>query len=174
MPADPDHLAVSIDNLTGAIEGNTGEMKALRDAIDDLRISYEHAVRNSDCPYLAEAQTVRRILPSFPLDEALEMDLTPEQIRQAVAQGVTTSAGLRRVEKNTWDDEIAESIACAHCDVDSPTFLSAALEQGWTNLCRDDGAGWNYLGVCPQCLAKQNAVPIPETAQTDKQPRLFG
>ena len=90
-----DRLADAIETLASAIEGNTGEMKALRDAIDDLRTSYEYAVRNSECPYLAEANTVRRILPSFPLDDALDMELTPDQIRRAIAEGVTTAVGLR-------------------------------------------------------------------------------
>ncbi len=116
MPrCDTDRLAASLDTLAGAIEGNTQEMKALRDAIDDLRIEYVHAVRNADCPYLAEASTVRRILPSFPLDDALEMELTPEQIRQAIAEGVTTAVGLRRIEKNSRSDEVPETICCALC-----------------------------------------------------------
>jgi hypothetical protein len=64
---DSDRLPDSIGTLATAIEGNTQEMKALRDAIDDLRTEYVHAIRNSECPCLAEAQAVRRILPSFPL-----------------------------------------------------------------------------------------------------------
>ena len=114
MAADrSDRLAESIETLASAIEGNTQEIKALRDAIDDLRTEYVHAIRNAECPYLAEAKAVRRILPSFPLDDALEMDLTPEQVRQAVAEGVTTAVGLRRIEKNTRADEVPETIACA-------------------------------------------------------------
>jgi len=148
-------------------------MKALRDAIDDLRTSYEHAVRNADCPYLVEAQTVRSILPSFPLDDALEMGLTAEQIRQAIAEGVTSAVGLRRIEKNARGEEIPETIACAHCDVDSPPSLSAALEEGWIDLCCDDGPGWNYIGVCPECFARENAVPSLEATPTDKQAQLF-
>ncbi len=173
-PNDPDHLAASIDNLASAIEGNTGEMKALRDAIDDLRISYEHAVRNSDCPYLTEAQTVRSILPSFPLDDALEMGLTAEQIRQAIAEGVTTAMGLRRIEKNARGEEIPESIACAHCDASSPPSLSAALEEGWTDLCCDDGPGWNYLGICPECQAQENETTESECPPPAPQKSLFG
>jgi hypothetical protein len=96
---EPDRLADAIETLAGAIEGNTCEMKALRDAIDDLRTEYVHAIRNAECPYLAEAKAVRRILPSFPLDDALEMELSPDQIRQAIAEGVTTAVGLRRIEK---------------------------------------------------------------------------
>ena len=171
---DSDRLADSIGTLATAVEGNTQEMKALRDAIDDLRTSYEHAVRNSDCPYLAEASTVRRILPSFPLDDALEMELTPEQIRQAIAEGVTTAVGLRRIEKNTRADEIPETIACARCDADSPESLAAALQEGWTDLCRDDGPGWNYLGVCPVCRAQEDQVPEPEATEAEQQKPWFG
>ena len=175
MPrSDTDRFAATLDTLAGAIEGNTQEMKALRDAIDDLRTEYVHAIRNSDCPYLAEAQIVRRILPSFPLDDALEMELSPEQIRQAIAGGVTTAAGLHRIEKNTRSDEVPETIACAHCDADSPASLAAALQEGWTRLQRDDGAGWNYLGVCPACRAQdEEDAPAPEARRTEDQKQLF-
>ena len=148
-------------------------MKALRDAIDDLRTEYVHAIRNSACPYLAEAKDMRRILPSFPLDDALEMDLTPDQIRQAIAEGVTTAVGLRRIGKNTRSDEVPESIACAHCDADSPPSLAAALQEGWIDLCRDDGAGANYIGVCPECQAQELAEAEPEAPQIDSQTQLF-
>lgn len=173
MPPDSDRLADSLETLASAIGGNTQEVKALRDAIDDLRVSYEHAVRNADCPYLAEAATIRRVLPSFPLDDALEMGLTPEQIQRAIAEGVTTVVGLRRIEKNSRADEIPETIACTHCDVDSPPSIAAALQKGWTDLCREDGLGWNYLGVCPECQAQENAVPGPEVTEADQQKRLF-
>jgi len=171
---DSGRLAESIETLASAVLGNTQEMKALRDAIDDLRTSYEHAVRNADCPYLVEAATVRRILPSFPLDGALEMELTPDQIRQAIAEGVTTAVGLRRIEKNTRADEVPESIACARCDAASPESLAAALQEGWTDLCRDDGEGWNYLGVCPECRAQEDQVPESEAPEAEEQKRLFG
>jgi predicted DNA-binding transcriptional regulator AlpA len=151
MAADhSDRLADYIETLAIAIEGNTQEMKALRDAIDDLRIEYVHAIRNADCPYLAEAKAVKRILPSFPLNDALEMDLSPEQIRQAVAEGVTTAVGLRRIETNTRADAVPETIACARCDACSPESVAVALQEGWTDICRDVGAGWNYLGICSQ------------------------
>ena len=172
-PDDSDRLADTIENLASAIQGNTDEMKALRDAIDDLRTSYEYAVRNSECPYLAEAATVRRLLPSFPLDDALEMDLTPEQIRQAMAEGVTTAAGLRQIEKNGRSDEVPETIACARCDVCSPASLAEALQEGWIDLCRDDGPGWNYLGICPECQAQENTAANQDATQMDNQKRLF-
>jgi hypothetical protein len=173
MASDHDRLADSIEALASAVEGNTQEMKALRDAIDDLRTEYVHAIRDSECPYLAEAKAVRRILPSFPLDDALEMDLTPDQIRQAIAEGVTTAVGLRRIQKNTRSDELRETITCAHCDVDSPESLAAALQEGWTDLCRDDGQRWNYLGVCPECRARENEPVEREAEPGQDQKRLF-
>ncbi|MGA2035004.1 MAG: hypothetical protein ABSG68_22370, partial [Thermoguttaceae bacterium] len=36
-------------------------------------------------------------------------------IRQAIAGGITTIAGLRRIEKNTRSDEVPETIACVLC-----------------------------------------------------------
>ena len=166
-------LANAIETLATEIESNTQEMKALRDAIDDLRTEYVHAIRNAECPYLAEAKAVRRILPSFPLDDALEMELTPAQIRQAVAEGVTTAVGLRRIEKNSRADAVPETIACARCDACSPESLAAALQEGWTDICRDDGAGWNYLGICPECQTQESQAVDPEASQQDPQKHLF-
>jgi hypothetical protein len=102
-----------------------------------------------------------------------EMGLTPEQIQQAKAEGVTTELGLRRIEKNTRSDAIPETIACARCDVDSPASIAAALQEGWTDLCRDDGSGWNYLGVCPECQAQESQAGEPEASQKDPQKHLF-
>ena len=53
--------------------------------------------------------------------------------------------------------EIPETIACAMCDIDSPESLADALQAGWTRLQRDDGSGWNYLGVCPSCQELERA-----------------
>jgi len=166
-------LANAIETLATEIESNSQEMKALRDAIDDLRTEYVHAIRNAECPYLAEAKDVRRILPSFPLDDALEMELTPEQIRQAIAEGVTTTVGLRRIEKNSRSDEVPETICCAHCDTDSPESLAAALQEGWTQLQRDDGRAWNYLGVCPNCQVQEDQMAEQKERPAHAQKHLF-
>ena len=103
-----------------------------------------------------------------------EMRLTTEQIEQAKAEGVTTALGLRRIEKNSRSATIPETIACARCDVSSPDSLAAALQEGWTNLCRDDGRGWNYLGICPQCQAEENETAETKDRQDDPQKHLFG
>ena len=105
---------------------------------------------------------------------AAEMGLTPGQVQQAVAEEVTTVVGLRRIEKNTRSDAIPETIACSRCDADSPASLAAALQEGWTDLVRDDGAGWNYLGVCPECQAEERASRQQETPPPDPQQQLFG
>ena len=96
------------------------------------------------------------------------------QIQRAQAEGVTTELGLRRIEKNSRADEIPETIACARCDADSPASLAAALQEGWTDLCRDDGAAWNYLGVCPDCQAQEIETAEPEGPPPDPQKHLFG
>jgi hypothetical protein len=103
-----------------------------------------------------------------------EMGLTDEQVEHAKEDGVTTAVGLRRIEKNTRADEVPETIACARCDVESPESLAAALQEGWTELCRDDGAGWNYLGVCPECQAQEDQVPEGDATEAQEQKRLFG
>ena len=130
-------------------------MKALRDAIDDLRTEYVHAIRNADCPYLAEVKAVRRILPSFPLDDALEMDLTPDQIRQAITENVTTAVGLRRIEKNSRADAVPETIACCPAMRAPRVARSERSKRAGPTSDVDEGPGWNYLGVCPDCQARR-------------------
>lgn len=168
-PEHADRVAAALDRLASAIEGNTQEMKALRDAVDDLRTEYEHAVRNGNCPYLAEAEGLRRY--------AREMGLSDAQIRQAEEDGVETLLGLRSIEKNTRADQVPETVACAHCDADSPDSLAAALQEGWTRLQRDDGTAWNYLGVCPHCqereVSEEKADPATETEGKQQQKGLF-
>jgi hypothetical protein len=102
---------------------------------------------------------------------AAEVGLTADQVQQATAEGVATAPGVRPIGKNAHADEIPETIACARCDVNSPESLADALQEGWTNLCRDDGSGWNYLGICPECLAQEIAE---NQEKPDEQKRLFG
>ena len=57
-----------------------------------------------------------------------------------------------------------ESIACTDCDADSPDSLAVALHEGWTELTPDNGVGWNYLGLCPDCLKKDYERPSKSAA----------
>lgn len=153
------------------------ELRAVRDAVEELYVLLDHIWRNRDelrdvIESLVETSKIKGPA-EFPLEEALEMGLTLKQIREAVAEGITTAAGLRVLEKNARADALPETIACAHCDVDSPESLAAALQEGWTDLCRDDGPGWNYLGVCPECREQEDSVPQPEAAEVQEQKRLF-
>jgi hypothetical protein len=75
-----------------------------------------------------------------------------------------------RLESAQGGEHVPETIACAWCDVDSPDSLAAALEEGWIDLCCDDGAGWNYLGVCPECQAKDRGEAVE---QPHEQKQLF-
>ena len=102
-----------------------------------------------------------------------EMGLTPAQIQQAKAEGVTTALGLRRIEANSRSATVPETLACARCDADSPPSLAAALQEGWTNLCRDDGHGWNYLGICPQCRPEEDETADRKGRQGNPQKHLF-
>jgi hypothetical protein len=75
-------------------------------------------------------------------------------------------------------DEVPESIACMFCDADSPGSLAKAIQEGWIDLCRDDGLGWNYLGTCPQCQEQELADELALAAQqqiaaSDQQKQLF-
>jgi hypothetical protein len=224
MPLDDsDRLADSIETASTDL---IGELKGVRDSVEELYILLDHIWRNREelrdivaglledkleqsdanesvaccqCnafwPSLAAA--VRHGWTAFQCDDegdwaylavcldcqkkqadddrqratlATEMGLMPVQVQHAVAEGVTTVMGLRRIEKNTRNDTIPETIACARCDTDSPPSLATALQEGWTDLCRDDGTGWNYLGICPECLAQEIAE---SEAKPDEQKRLF-
>jgi len=154
-----DRLALTIDSLAQAVTANTSEMKALRDAIDDLRTEYEHAVRKGI------AAVPEQLRP----DESRAVGLTPEQLTQAIVEGVAAALSRGQAGNSSRGEEIQETIACAHCDIDSPPSLAAALQEGWTQLQRDDGSGWNYLGVCPACQERLFLEDsITERAQTGK------
>ncbi len=61
-------------------------------------------------------------------------------------------------------ERLAESLACAECDIDSPPSLAVALHQGWTRLQVDDAAGHNFLGLCPFCSS--------EAAKPEQEPEV--
>jgi hypothetical protein len=45
------------------------------------------------------------------------------------------------------------SIACVGCDRDDiPTDAAEAYSLGWREIIYDDGAAWNWLGMCPDCI----------------------
>lgn len=133
----------SAEQLTGLIE----EVKGLRDSVEELFILLDHVWRNRSEIYdllerptaPALGQTTEGIPLDFPLQDALDMGLDAEDIRQAVAEGVTTMLGLRRIEKNNrrdmrkpdeetvayccddprleWNgDPDHPGVACANCD----------------------------------------------------------
>jgi hypothetical protein len=57
---------------------------------------------------------------------------------------------------------VEESLACFECDVDSPPSLAAAIQAGWESLQADfDGLGWNYLGLCPECVIREREQDKP-------------
>lgn len=136
------------------------ELGSVRDAAEELYILLDHIWRNREelRDMLANLVESGRVQApgAFPLEDALDMGLTAEEIRAALDASLTTAVGLRQIEKNARRDALPETIACAHCDADSPSSLAAALQEGWTRLQRDDGPGWNYLGVCPECNSKEN------------------
>ena len=131
------------------------------------------------CPHCKRDQVEQeRLAKQEPTEDLAstgrEMGLTPQQIEQAKAEGVTTALGLRRIEVNSQPVKVPETIACARCDASSPQSLAAALQEGWTGLCRDDGPGWNYLEICRNCQAQEDESPAPEVEKKpEPQKRLF-
>ena len=39
--------------------------------------------------------------------------------------------------------------------------------------CRDNGAGWNYRGICPECQAQENTTAEPGEPEENPQKQLF-
>ena len=50
-------------------------------------------------------------------------------------------------------------LACIQCDVDSPEDYDAAIQAGWVQIQYDDGPGWNFLGICPDCRPGWEGTP---------------
>ena len=51
------------------------------------------------------------------------------------------------------DTSIPFSIECFSCDAGTEIdSAEQAIAKGWTNIQPDNGAAWNYLGDCPDCL----------------------
>ena len=42
-------------------------------------------------------------------------------------------------------------LACVDCDADSPESHEAAIRKGWVRIQYDNGPGWNFIGICPDC-----------------------
>jgi len=130
MTPNRSHLADTIETSADEL---VGELKAVRDSVEELYILLDHIWRNRD--------ELRDIIESLP--------------------------------ETRKPESVPETIACVDCDADSPDSLAAALEQGWTRLQRDDGTGWNYLGVCPECQEQEADVQPGEGTTVGKQKYLF-
>jgi len=203
-PETPEHTADAL-RPTGA--DLIGELRAVRDSVEELSILLDHIWHNRedlhdllspDAEEGAEGQDRQivacchcdTLLPSlaaavregwtdFQLDNGRDWNYLAIcagcQTRKAQhdQQQPNVAPIAANTRKTTRSDEVPETIACARCDVDSPASLAVALQEGWVALCRDDGIGWNYLGICPECEAREEAAPASDTPQADQQARLF-
>ncbi len=53
-------------------------------------------------------------------------------------------------------NDVPFSLSCYECDSDSPPSYEAAVQAGWTEIqYTPDGLAENYLGLCPECAAKE-------------------
>jgi hypothetical protein len=59
--------------------------------------------------------------------------------------------------------DVPFTLACFNCDADGPETYEAAVQQGWVDIKYDDGIGWNFLGICPDCRPKWESPPAPQT-----------
>jgi len=49
------------------------------------------------------------------------------------------------------------SLECYVCDSTADDDMLAAFDAGWTDISADNGPGWNFLGLCPECKAEGEA-----------------
>jgi len=125
---------MTAEEFSEAIQPLVEELKAIREALGEIREDIQWAVRNAQ-------------------DYLSAINDAADEIRGEV---------LARVR---WDDlpkphlPLEETIACAHCDADSPRSLAEAVELGWSRLQSSDGIGEDYLGQCPDCAKKIDEVP---------------
>ena len=78
-----------------------------------------------------------------------------QEIRVVLNADAGTPAEFRLVPVESDEvDLTAESLTCGECGEDGPDTLAEAVINGWQRLIHDpEGASWNFLGVCPECLS---------------------
>lgn len=69
-------------------------------------------------------------------------------------------------------EPMKETIMCLSCNVESPPSVAIAIQQGWTELVREDGSEWNYLGTCPICTARERQAPNESSTYCCDKPEL--
>lgn len=48
------------------------------------------------------------------------------------------------------------SLECRHCDAGVDVrSMAQAKALGWHEVAYDDGPGWSYLGMCPECHRRE-------------------
>jgi len=104
-----------------------GEIKALRDSVEELYLVLDHLWRNRN-----------------ELRDLLNSNHAPIE---------------------TYG--IPENLCCADCNARIGS-LAEALQEGWSELARDDTGDWSYLGVCPRCLEQQLADGEPDSRTSDE------
>jgi len=63
----------------------------------------------------------------------------------------------------------AFSLICLNCDAGMDVRSRQKAEEcGWHYITEDDGLSWNFLGVCPDCWAKEWGDSEPADAKGRK------
>ena len=81
-----------------------------------------------------------------------------QEIRIVLNADSGTPAEFRLVPVESDEvDLTAESLTCGKCGEDGPDTLAEAVINGWGQLVYDsEGASWNFVGVCPECLSSDD------------------
>src|SRR5689334_19747276 len=124
----------TVEALTGTSEGIDALTEEIRQQGHHL-IEYIRSMQESIEDLRTEIQhAIRNLLPEFQLRSMAKDPCDPQWAQKL----------------NKHSEQIAESVHCFECDAQMDS-LAKALQNGWTELCRDDGESWNYLGLCPAC-----------------------
>jgi len=123
------------EELSEAVQPLVDELKAIREVLGETQQDIQHLTRNVKDYLSAIAES-------------------SDEIRGEI---------LAKLRYNSLPKP-AETVTCAHCDAQTDS-LAAAVQQGFVRIQLADAISSNYLGECPECTAKMNAVP--------SQPNLF-
>lgn len=130
---------------------------SLRVAVHNGWTSFQRDDEGEEWAYLGVCGSCQRKQVEEERQEALgaaTMESSAEK-RKEVRQTKSRDKTVPKIGDDASIEAVPETIACIYCDVDSPPSLAVAREEGWARLDRDDGAGWNFLGVCPDCLRRE-------------------
>jgi hypothetical protein len=112
------------ESLEATVEGLRQEVRVLRQAIDEFRVDFTHALRHLPDSLTPPYQHLRSLAESFAIEHAAD----------------------------AADKQSSESLCCYECDAAPTVGLAAAVQIGWIDItCAEEAHGTEFVGWCPAC-----------------------